>query len=799
MMIMNTIMTTVFGWIPYLHEYGHCDAIETDHLGGYFVHAVVLGFVGAILAIAILFFANKSKRVWNFISSKLIFFFSVAWILGFAVYDVGMYTGEAISLLSNSPMAVIHAFGMFLLDSDISAIHGEFHESTVFMACFSAAHFLAALVSMVFVIKHFGYNIVAGLRMFFTAWFSRKRDITYIFWGMNDATYHLANSIKEHHKNDRNSRTIVVRTNSDNETTSARNGMERLFNFLSLKNKDLNRLIELECLTTSTFSNLSAATVVGENVELPDKLRKELNMRQLCRIIKRKTRKEIHLFFLSDDEQSNIKSIAYLKKDKTINDFMLGTGSDKKKAVLYCHTRNNSIHRVIEYEQPKANIEVKVVDSSRLCVDLLKYKADLQPVNYVEIEDDATVSSSFNALVVGFGQVGLDVVRFLYEFGAFVKTGSTRQKVIRSDFHCNVVDKNMPDLAGLFVANAPAIKPAMPFKDDDNKDSLITLHEMDCQSVYFYEKLEEWIKSLNYVAIATGDDELNISLGVRVLRMAIRYRENMSHFRILVRVSQDDDKHIRKIVQFYNRLWEAELKKDQEDDFKRQRIVTSSYEADTPITLFGTAEETYQYDYIVSDQLKNMAKLFKERYDKSIRELQIQSNGTVDNVVSWDEEYRRYMQIDGEHAGYAPTYSNVMKLRRMQSQNFENCFHIQTKQRLAKCALGADEYAALTDHQLFRKNNEIDYQWKSHARPRTNITKVLDTLAQTEHLRWNASHEILGYQNEGDERFKDEAKLLHGCLKDWEQLSVLTQSYDYNVVDVSLDIIEVKEKDKVDD
>lgn len=796
---MNMIMTTVCGWIPYLHEYGHCDAIETDLLGSYFIHAAVMGVVGALLAIAILFFANKSKRVWNIISSRLIFFFAVAWTFGFAVYDVGMYTGDAISLLSNSPMAILHAFGMFILDSDISAIHEEFHDNTVFMACFSASHFIAALVSMVFVIKHFGYNVIAGLRMFFTAWSPQKKDITYVFWGMNDATYHLANSIKKHHQKDRCSRTIVVRTNSDNETTSARNGMERLFNFLSLKNKDLNRLIELECLTTSTFSNLSVTTAESENGVLPDKLRKELNMRQLCRIIKCKTRKEVHIFFLSDDEQSNIKSVAYLKKDKTINDYVSGADSENKKVVLYCHTRSNSIHRVIEDEQPRVDVEIKVVDSSRLCVDLLKHKADLQPVNYVEVENDATVSSSFNALVVGFGQVGLDIVRFLYEFGAFVKTGSTRKKAVRSDFHCDVVDKNMPDLAGLFVANAPAIKPAMPFKGDDNKDSLITLHKMDCQSVYFYEKLEEWIRSLNYVVIATGDDELNISLGVRMLRLAIRYRENMSHFRILVRVSQDEDRHIRKIAQFYNRLWEAELKKDHEDDFKRQRMVASSFEADAPITLFGTVEETYQYDYIVSDQLKNMAKMFKERYDKSIRELQIQSNDPVDNVVSWDEEYSRYMQIDGEYSGYAPTYSNVMKLRRMQSQNFENCFHIQTKQRLAKCALGADEYAALTDHQLFRKNNEIDYQWKSHVQSKANITRVLDTLAQTEHLRWNASHEILGYQNEGDERFKDEAKLLHGCLKDWDLLSVLTQSYDYNVVDVSLDIIEVKEKDKVAD
>lgn len=796
---MSTIMTTICGWIPYLHEYGHCDAIETNHLVPFFVHAAVLGVVGALLAIAILFFANKSRHVWNIISSKLIFFFAAVWLFGFAVYDVGMYTGEKLAILLNAPMAVLHAFGMFILDSDISAIHEEFHDNTIFMACFSAAHFLAALVSMVFVIKHFGYNIIAGLRLFFAAWFSRKKDVTYVFWGMNDATYHLASSIKVHHQGDNDSRTIVVRTNRDNETTSARNGMERLFNFLSLKNKDLNRLIELECLTTSTFSNLSATTVVGDDMELPDKLRKELNMRLLCRIIKLKTRKEVHIFFLSDDEQSNIKSVSYLKRDKTINDFISGANSKKRKAVLYCHTRNNSIHRVIEYEQPRADIEVKVVDFSRLCVDLLKHKADLQPVNYVEIENDATVSSAFNALVVGFGQVGLDVVRFLYEFGAFVKTGSSRKKVSRSDFHCDVVDKDMPDLAGLFVANAPAIKPAMSFKGDDNKDSLITLHEMDCQSVYFYDKLEKWIKNLNYIVIATGDDELNISLGVRMLRLAIRNRENMSHFRILVRVSQDEDGHVRKIAQFYNRLWEAELKKDNEDDFKRQRIVLSSYEADAPITLFGTIEEVYQYDYIVSEQLKNMAKMFKERYDESIRELQIQSNNPVGNVVSWDEEYKRYMQIDGEYAGYAPTYSNVMKLRRMQSQNYENCFHVHTKQRLAMCALGADEYAALTDHQLFRKNNEINYQWKSHVQPKSNITQVLDTLAQTEHLRWNASHEILGYQDEGDERFKDEAKLLHGCLKDWEKLSVRIQSYDYNVVDVSLDIIELKQKDKAAD
>ena len=762
----------------------------------FFSSALGLGFVSIIMAVAILCLANRYRHVWNFFSRHLMAMFCVVWLFGFVVYDVGMLTEKSLclnhvrDLLWNVPMAMLYAFGMFILESDVSAIHEAFFYDTFFMACFSLAHFLAALVSMVFVIKHFGYNVIAGLRLFFAAYSLRKKDITYVFWGMNNATYHLASSIKTHHQGDKTSRTIVVRTNSDGDTTSVRNGMERLFNFLSLKNKDLNRLLELECLTTSMFVDLATMSVTKDADGCGDILRKTLGMRLLCRIMRRKTTRELHVFFLSDDEEANIKSVAQLRSDRTLLQFVEEGAAAGRKVILYCHTRNNSIHRVIEDEQLRPEVMVKVVDSSRLCVDLLKRAAELHPVNYVEIEDDATVSSSFNSLVVGFGQVGLDVVRFLYEFGAFVKSGGTSQHVERSDFHCNVVDKDMPELAGLFVANAPAIRPALPFKDQEAKDSLLRLHQMDCRSVFFYEHLEEWVKTLNYVVLATGDDELNISLGVRILRLAIRYRTNMDHFHILVRVSRDEDGHIRSIAHFYNRLWEAETKKDREESLERQKIVPSDAKPESPISLFGALKDTYQYDLIVSGQLEELAKKVKVRYDESIRVLE----GSENRVKSWDEEYREYMQLAGEYAGYSPTYSNVMRLRRMQSQNYENCFHILTKQRLAKCALGADEFTTLTSHQLYRKNNEVTYQWKSNTQPKEKVTRVLDTLARTEHLRWNASHEILGYQHQGDESFKDEAKLLHGCLKDWHELSERVRSYDYNVVDVSLGIIELEQQ-----
>lgn len=794
---MNTITTVFHVWRCDLCEYAaRSNANIASHLCDYFCHSFWIGVTCALIAFALLYIADRHKCVWNFFSNHLWAMFCITWLFGFMVYDVGMYTGEGCSLLWNAPMAILHAFGIFFLNSDVSEIQEGFHTNTLFMACFSAAHFLGAFVSMVFVIKHFGYNVIAGFKISVASYLLGKKDITYVFWGMNNSTYHLAESIKSHHGKDKNYRTIIVRTNDDNETGGAKNGMERLFNFLSLKNKDLNRLVDLDCYTTSTFSNLSTIDSKGNN-GLMSILKKELNMILLCRLIKHKTRKELHIFFMSEDEETNIKSVANLKQDTTINEFITSAGINERKVLLYCHTLNNSIHRVVANDQLTSGIEIKVVDSSQLCVDLLKNTPELHPVNYVDIEENATVSSPFNSLVVGFGQVGVEAVRFLYEFGAFVKTGNTKDNAQRSDFHCDVVDKDMPNLAGLFVANAPAIKPSMPFKGKETaENSLITLHEMDCQSVLFYEKLESIIKSLNYVVIATGNDEMNISLGVRILRLAIHHRENLNHFRILVRVSQDESGHIKNIAEYYNRLWAAEHHKDMNDNNLRQKTIPANAMPGTPITLFGTAKEIYQYDYIVSDKLKEMAKKFKERYDASINELLKQSGKEAYTPLSWDEENDTFMQLNGEYAGYAPTFSNVMKLRRTQSQNFENCFHVHTKQRLAMYALRMKEYTALTEYKLFRKNNTIEYQSASSSPHTDCIIRVLDTLAQTEHLRWNASHEILGYQNMGEESFKDEAKLLHGCLKDWHELKTVTKSYDYNVVDVSLDIIQHKDNGK---
>ncbi|MBR5436069.1 MAG: hypothetical protein IK120_04320 [Muribaculaceae bacterium] len=755
-------------------------------------------FAIAVIAIfAIYVILWNMDRYYNWSNNRrLTISFAIVWFFGFVVYDVGMYTGNPWSLVGNSPMAILHAFGMFILDSDVSAIHDELHGNWIYMFFFSAVHISAAVISLLFVIKHFGFNIVASFKMFWARHTTRKT--LYVFWGMNSATYYLAKSIKEHHKStkDNNYRIVVVRTNNDGESTGERNEMPRLFSFISLKNRDLARLKELDCLTTNTFSSPAALDIPKEDIPGSiDILGKRLGLKGLRKIISKKTTGRVHMFFLSENEGANILAVANMKLDNTINNL-----TDNQRVTLYCRARYNSVHRVIEDAQINPNVNVRVVDSSHMSVELLKRNIDLQPVNYVKIEPDATVSSEFNALVIGFGNVGLDTVRFLYEFGAFVRTGSTDDCVMRSKFHCDVVDKNMVDLAGLFIVNAPTIKPAMPFIDGrESESSLIVLHRLDCQSAEFYKRIEDdWIRKLNYVVLTLDDTESNISLAIRIFRLAIRYRKNLDNFRIMVYVPNDEGGHASRIIEHYNRLWASENHKN--NNLKQNTILKGHIakrhrkngclddinDINSPISLFGLMENTYTYECIIDNSLIEEAKKYKAIYDTV----------TKSNAKDWEENRLSLMQLnpnEKEYLNYSPTFSGMAKLFRTEVQNICNSLHKNTKIRLAESAFGDTELVkklseAMTNKSLLRKPNTTKYYW-SGERLVDGAESILKTLAQTEHLRWNASHEILGYRL-GDNR--DEARLLHNCLRPWQDLTEQIQSYDCDVVDVSLNIYNEK-------
>lgn len=763
---------------------------EWSVLGNLAVNSIIAGILTVIVLVLIRWGSKRLPSYFRDISLK--WFFLAVWVYGFVVYDVGMFSGQYVSLITNAPLAILYAFKIFLFDGDVSEVHEAFHESWEYSLNFALVHFFAAIISTLFLIKYFGYNLLANARMWLASrkW-AKTVGETYVFWGFNDQARNLIESIRQHYKDEGSSdyRIVIVRTKSRKEEDGAeeQTGIARIFDFLSMPASQLEKLEELGCLCTGSYRDLSQINADGDNEDI---IGKALRLRSLASLLKKHTGNKIHMLFLNDDEEENLHDVALLLNDSTIREFADEKRFPHREAIFYCLARYNSVHRVMEDRFMSGSRRVKVVDSSHISVENLKLNDELLPINFVDVEKDATVSSSFNSLVVGFNEVGQDSVKFLYEHGAFVKTGSTDTDVERSDFHINVVDKRMADVAGAFVAGVPAINISAPSVGGMNRpDALITLNQMDCQGIEFCRNLESWVKDLNYAVIATDDDELNITLAVRIFKMAARYRDDMENLCILTRVRKDDDGRIREIAEHYNRLWKSqEAVKDYYGKIATQHAVKRDSKADMPIRLFGLDRETYTYKNIIDNSMEQMAVDFKERYTVSTTPNYKKPRNK--DEYAWHKDILKNILCIEDDPQNNPTLSAVMGIRRMQSQDYSNCFHLATKRALARKAL--IEANLPTDfpwNSLSRKFETLEYMAKDGATVPPEVFRILQVLAQTEHLRWNASHQILGYVEQGEIPSRNEVRLHHSCITDWKDLSDVIQSYDCNVVDMSLGII----------
>ncbi|MCM1429719.1 MAG: hypothetical protein NC097_08000 [Clostridium sp.] len=729
----------------------------------------------------------------------------VAWAFAFIVYDVGTYTGQYISLLTNAPMAVIHAFETFVLGSDVSAIHEPFHNSWIFMCMFSLSHAFSAFVSSLLLIKIFGFNIHQKLRLYKEKKSRRTpKAETFVLWGVDEVTYSMAESIRNHFGADcKDYRIIVVKTTGGaDDDVSTHIGISKVFEIISFKDSELKQLQDLDCLIANTSeADLNALSEYSTfaSGQQHDILRKKLHLKSLSKILGNKTGRKIHFLMLSNDEKQNLHDVSILLEDTTLNKFAdsLTDDGEPKKVIFYCHARYNGVHRVIEDRQKSSNMEVRVIDSSHINVELLKNNDTVLPVNFVDVEKDGSVSSPFNAMVVGFSEVGRDAVRFIYEFGAFVKTGSDAENAVRSDFHMDVVDDRMEDMAGAFVANAPAIALSLAFIPEMvNPGALIELHNMDCRSVHFYNMLEEKIQNLNYIVIATDDDDLNMTMGVRAFRLATRYRRNLDKLCILVRIKNDEDGHFSQIAKYYNRLWAAQeavnRTKAKESakvsgKIKNEEIRKDDDNCSLPIYIFGQDKDVYTYENIIDETVIQRAIRFQEKYEASTYSGYVEP--TCESDKMWYKDYRDLMQTEGD---FHPSYAGMMRLRRTREQNIANSLHWRTKEILRDKAMSKNEIYNYDWSSLQRYAGQTTYSTVTGVKVDDRIFDFLRVMAQTEHMRWNASHEILGYLYNGEE--KNEVRLHHDCLTDWKNLSEEIRSYDNNVVDITLGIIDANRK-----
>jgi len=478
---------------------------------------------------------------------------------------------------------------------------------------------------------------------------------------------------------------------------------------------------------------------------------------------------QLHIFFMGDDEEANIRNIIALAKDTTI---MSTAGNKAMYHRIYCHARYNGPNRVIQDVAIKKHLNVKIVDSSHMAVELLKLDREYHPVNVVRLNKDnpATVDSGLKALIVGFGEVGRDAFRFLYEFGAFVDSKNPGR---RSPFECVIVDKALDSIQGTFKASMPAI-----FTPGQSPDGVtVRFKAADYGSEGFYSDIltDKFAGEVNYVVISIGDNDEAIALACRIFNRVRRQREDVSNLRILVRCTDDNKvEGVRKIADHYNYGY-------------------GNGERNTPVIhVFGQPEKTYTYDLVVSDRLTEEGKLFHMVYNR------LSGEGK-----SWDERHRQLTETG------TPNIESLRKLRRQESQNLANAMHAGTKMILLEAAMKAlhktdghspDWYSFYLNYfkadgtaNAEGARTAIHYPGLSEAENR-----IILHLAMLEHLRWNAAHELMGYVFNPDGNECDERTMRHNCLCPWDALDSQSdkikdwpcdyKKYDFCVVDTTIEL-----------
>ena len=734
---------------------------------------------------------GRWKGFWNFLEQHLTWLFVGVWILGFCTYAVGSYIPDGTTPLTTwgswwnmirlSPFVIVHTFEMFALQSDISTVNEPFHQNLYYMTIFSFSHLAAALVSLIFVIKHFGYNVVAGTQMWLEAHRRKHYDQLFIFWGMNDATFSLAADMKKPGRIKGSWKALIVKTADDRDKQSEKTGLDRLFNFLSLKNIELDQFKELGFLSCNAFSMLSKLET-GDGAGHADDtkiLAKRLRLHSVARLIGR-TDRNVHIFMFGDDDKNNIKAAANLRRDQTVTEF---AQQDGHHVYIYCKARHDSVSRVVEDMHSDRGMDIRIVDPAYDSINFLKMTEAYHPIRFVDIDKEenlGTVQSPFNALVVGFGWTGRDAVRFLYEYGAFVSDRSAKdddvaqrtdslyqqegidRTVVRSPFCCHIVDPDVDKIKGIFKAHSPAMF-------NRANQSMLDFLAMDANSDVFFDRLKDWCEGLNYVVVATGNDEQNITIAVRIFKYVSMYRKNLHHFCIFVHChTRGEEQHLQHIADFYN---EANAPKEKQHE--------------PHIIVFGKTEQVYTYSHIVENVFEREGEEYNAEY--------CEVSGNKGKKDVWKSRHEFFLSQG--------TLENYAKLRRQECQDTSNAYHAATKtfimQEVANerglpyvsLCLSGERPAPAFHRTVSGKNTPVEGYLASDGNTLTGKEELLmRNIARLEHLRWNASHEVLGYScyDEAPDCVRtalkkdvnkcNETYRLHNCLIPWQELDQASEN-----------------------
>lgn len=643
-------------------------------------------------------------------------------VCGVVIYFIGYdYAGTGENMVTLLLRSVLSSFEMFLSKSNLIGIADNCKKSEVYMLCFAIIHTLALTISTLFAVLCFGKRIQYWCRG--KKWrLIGSRAVTNVFWGFNERSFVLAHDIANNSTT--KERFIFVDFPLHEESPSKGQSFSGILGLFSYK---IHALRQMSGLRNSIMmrSSLRPSSVQNINTDFFD----AMNIYRLKQILDKS--KEIRFFILTDDEDANLKAALNMLNHNVCKN---------KKFKIYCSARKTKLNRLIEETKDK---HLKFIDDSRTSITQLKMDHDKgrHPIDYVDIDKErGIVTSEFKALIVGFGTTGQDALRFLYEFSAF--TGIDQKK---SPVQLHVVDCNMDQLKGGFYQEVPGMSML------EGKE--IFLHNLNFNSMEFNQFLDANINDLNYVIIATGNDEQNIEFASAIMERVFSQRKEKAH-------------HLKVFVRMYSEA--NRIKFNSAINVYAQFCENENY---LPLEFFGDTKTLYTRDVIIDNRYEQQAKEFYKAYCKA-----------TSSSESWEERAEEEKNKSGDERIYG-----MRSLRRKEGQDKANCQHCYTKQQLLNLENRNEplelpewtETESILDHEGATENHWL---------------VCLYNVAICEHLRWNASHLMMGYvpmTADVKKRFDDtcdERTKQHLCIVDWNQLPCGTQGYDYSVVKTTVQI-----------
>ena len=662
---------------------------------------------------------NSSRRISR--ENKAFTAFAVGvFMCGVVIYFIGYdYAGTGENMVTLLLRSVLSSFEMFLSKSNLIGIADNCKGDEVYMLCFAIIHTAALAISTLFAVLCFRKRIQYWWRGF--KWrFIGSSAVTNVFWGFNERSFVLAHDIAN--KSTTKERFIFVDFPLHEESPSKGQSFSGILGLFSYKIHALRQMSGLRnCIMMR--SSLRPSSVQNINTDFFD----AMNIYRLKQILDKS--KEIRFFILTDDEDANLKAALNM-----LNHNVCGN----KEFKIYCSARKTKLNRLIEETEDK---HLKFIDDSRTSITQLKMDHDKgrHPIDYVDIDKErGVVTSEFKALIVGFGTTGQDALRFLYEFSAF--TGIDQKK---SPVQLHVVDCNMDKLKGGFYQEVPGMSML------EGKE--IFLHNLNFNSMEFNQFLDANINELNYVIIATGNDDQNIEFASAIMDKAFSQRPATA-------------RRLKVFVRMY-----SEANRVKFDSAINVYAPFGKKENYLPLEFFGDTKTLYTRDVIIDNRYEQQAKEFYKAYCKA-----------TSSSDSWEK------RADKEKDKLGGIYG-MRSLRRKEGQDKANCQHCYTKQLLLNLENRNEplelpewtETESILDHEGATENHWL---------------VCLYNVAICEHLRWNASHLMMGYVPMTPDVKKhidgtcDERTKQHLCIVDWNQLPCGTQRYDYSVVKTTVQI-----------